>query len=180
MQRTKRSADRVCRNLVQDGIPAAALHGNKAQNARVKALNGFRSGQVRVLVATDIAARGIDVPGISHVINYELPNEPESYVHRIGRTARAGAGGTALSLCESGEVPYLQAIERLMQTNVETAEHPLSEERDETVHSRPKGSSKAGAPSGRRRRRSRGRTSNAAAAGPAKPRNDRQRRDRSL
>ena len=178
--RTKRSADRVCRNLVQDGILAAALHGNKAQNARVKALNGFRSGQVRVLVATDIAARGIDVPGISHVINYELPNEPESYVHRIGRTARAGAGGTALSLCESGEVPYLQAIERLMQTNVETAEHPLSEERDETVHSRPKGSSKAGAPSGRRRRRSPGRTSNAAAAGPAKPRNDRQRRDRSL
>ncbi len=176
--RTKRSADRVCRNLVQDGIVAAALHGNKAQNARVKALNGFRSGQVRVLVATDIAARGIDVPGISHVINYELPNEPESYVHRIGRTARAGAGGIALSLCESGEVPYLKAIERLMRANVETAEHPLSEERDETVHSRPNGG-KAGAPSGRRRSRRRSPNA-AAAAGPAKPRNGRQRRDRSL
>ena len=91
--RTKRGADRVCRNLTQAGIARGASHGNKAQNARVRALDAFRNGKVRILVATDIAARGIDVPNISHVINYELPNEPESYVHRIGRTARAGAEG---------------------------------------------------------------------------------------
>jgi ATP-dependent RNA helicase RhlE len=121
--RTKRGADRVCRNLMQAGIDAAALHGNKAQNARVRALNDFRSGRVRILVATDIAARGIDVPDISHVVNYELPYEPESYVHRIGRTARAGAGGIALSFCDHGERPYLQAIERLMRSPVAVGEH---------------------------------------------------------
>jgi len=121
--RTKRGADRVCRNLVQADIDAVALHGNKAQNARVRALESFRSGRVRVLVATDIAARGIDVPGISHVINYELPNEPESYVHRIGRTARAGAGGAAVAFCDQSERPYLQAIERLMGARVTVAEH---------------------------------------------------------
>ena len=124
--RTKRGADRVCRNLVQAGFSATALHGNKAQNARVRALEAFRSGQVRVLVATDIAARGIDVANISHVVNYELPNEPESYVHRIGRTARAGAGGMALSLCDTSERPYLLAIERLMRTPVAVAEHRLA------------------------------------------------------
>ena len=121
--RTKRGADRVCRNLVQAGFAATALHGNKAQNARVRALDAFRSGDVRILVATDIAARGIDVPGISHVVNYELPNEPESYVHRIGRTARAGAGGSALSFCDQSERPYLRAIERLMRSPVTVAEH---------------------------------------------------------
>jgi len=124
--RTKRGADRVCRQLAQAGIAADALHGNKAQNARVRALDAFRSGSVRVLVATDIAARGIDVPGISHVINYELPNEPESYVHRIGRTARAGAGGAALSLCDQNEQPYLRAIESLMRRKVTVAEHRLA------------------------------------------------------
>ena len=124
--RTKRGADRVCRNLVQAGIAAVALHGNKAQNARVRALDTFRNGSMRVLVATDIAARGIDVPGISHVVNYELPNEPESYVHRIGRTARAGADGSALSFCDHSERPHLQAIERLMRTSVAVADHPLA------------------------------------------------------
>ena len=124
--RTKRGADRVCRNLVQAGIAAVALHGNKAQNARVRALNAFRSGHVRILVATDIAARGIDVPNISHVVNYDLPNEPESYVHRVGRTARAGAGGTALAFCDQNERPYLQAIERLMGSPVSVGEHPLA------------------------------------------------------
>ena len=124
--RTKRGADRVCRSLMQAGISVAALHGNKAQNARVRALDDFRSGRVRVLVATDIAARGIDVPNISHVINYELPNEPESYVHRIGRTARAGAGGAALSLCDASERPHLQAIERLMRAPVAVADHRLA------------------------------------------------------
>jgi ATP-dependent RNA helicase RhlE len=121
--RTKRGADRVCRNLVQAGMNAVALHGNKAQNARVRALDAFRSGRVRILVATDIAARGIDVPHISHVVNYELPNEPESYVHRIGRTARAGAGGVALSFCDHSERPYLEAIERLMRSPVDVGEH---------------------------------------------------------
>jgi ATP-dependent RNA helicase RhlE len=125
--RTKRGADRVCRQLGQAGIAADALHGNKAQNARVRALDAFRNGSVRVLVATDIAARGIDVPGISHVINYELPNEPESYVHRIGRTARAGARGAALSFCDQSERPYLRAIESLMRRKVIVAEHRLAE-----------------------------------------------------
>ena len=124
--RTKRRADRVCRHLVQAGLAATAIHGNKAQNARMRALDGFRSGRVRILVATDIAARGIDVPGISHVINFELPNDPESYVHRVGRTARAGAQGTALSLCDHGELPYLKSIERLMRTSIQVAEHPLA------------------------------------------------------
>jgi ATP-dependent RNA helicase RhlE len=121
--RTKRGADRVRRHLAQAGIAADALHGNKAQNARVRALEAFRSGQVCVLVATDIAARGIDVPNISHVINYDLPNEPESYVHRIGRTARAGAGGAALSLCDQSEQLFLRAIETLMRRKLAVAEH---------------------------------------------------------
>jgi ATP-dependent RNA helicase RhlE len=124
--RTKRGADRVCRNLMQAGLSATALHGNKAQNARVRALDAFRSGRVRILVATDIAARGIDVPNISHVVNYELPNEPESYVHRIGRTARAGAGGAALSLCDASERPHLQAIERLMRAPIAVGDHRLA------------------------------------------------------
>jgi ATP-dependent RNA helicase RhlE len=124
--RTKRGADRVCRNLTQAGLAAVALHGNKAQNARVRALADFRSGRVRILVATDIAARGIDVPNISHVVNYELPNEPESYVHRIGRTARAGAEGSALSFCDHSERPHLQAIERLMRSSVAVDEHRLA------------------------------------------------------
>jgi ATP-dependent RNA helicase RhlE len=124
--RTKRGADRVCRNLMQAGIGTVALHGNKAQNARTRALDAFRRGDARVLVATDIAARGIDVPGISHVINYELPNEPESYVHRIGRTARAGAEGVALSFCDQSERPHLQTIERLMRSTVTVGEHHLA------------------------------------------------------
>ena len=106
--RTKRGADRVCRNLTQAGLAAVALHGNKAQNARVRALDAFRHGRVRILVATDIAARGIDVPNISHVINYELPNEPESYVHRIGRTARAGAEGAACHSAITASGPILR------------------------------------------------------------------------
>jgi len=124
--RTKRGADRVCKNLAQAGLAAVALHGNKAQNARVRALDSFRQGRVRILVATDIAARGIDVPNISHVVNYELPNEPESYVHRIGRTARAGAEGAALSFCDHSERSYLKAIERLMGSSVTVAEHRLA------------------------------------------------------
>jgi ATP-dependent RNA helicase RhlE len=156
--RTKRGADRVCRNLVQSGFSAVALHGNKAQNARVRALEAFRSGEARILVATDIAARGIDVPGISHVVNYELPNEPESYVHRIGRTARAGAEGAALSFCDQSERPYLQAIERLMRSTVSVGEHRLAvtpPAAPTTHRQRPHGESAA--PAKPRRNRPRGR-----------------------
>jgi ATP-dependent RNA helicase RhlE len=112
--RTKHRANRVAEQLTKSGITADAIHGNKSQGARQRALKRFRDGEVRVLVATDIAARGIDVDEVSHVINYELPNEPESYVHRIGRTARAGADGIALSLCDRGERAYLKDIERLI------------------------------------------------------------------
>jgi ATP-dependent RNA helicase RhlE len=111
--RTKHGANRVSADLDKAGIAAAAIHGNKSQQARQRALEGFRAGHSRVLVATDIAARGIDVDGVTHVINYELPHEPESYVHRIGRTARAGAAGVALSLCDASERGQLRAIERL-------------------------------------------------------------------
>ncbi|MFW2390869.1 MAG: DEAD/DEAH box helicase [Methyloceanibacter sp.] len=159
--RTKRGADRVCRHLVEAGLTAAALHGNKAQNARVRALDGFRSGRVQILVATDIAARGIDVPGISHVINYELPNEPESYVHRIGRTARAGAQGTALSLCDNSERPYLKAIERLMRVDVSVVEHTLAEREDTSP--RPGNRNGAKRHAAKKRRTNRGRRPNRAA-----------------
>jgi len=116
--RTKHGANRVAELLDKAGIPADAIHGNKSQGARQKALTDFRDGKIRVLVATDIAARGIDVDGVTHVFNYELPNEPESYVHRIGRTARAGASGIALSLCDAEEVAYLRAIEKTIHQSV--------------------------------------------------------------
>ena len=112
--RTKHRANRVAEKLDRGGIAAEAIHGNKSQGARQRALQRFRDGDARVLVATDIAARGLDVAGISHVINYELPNEPENYVHRIGRTARAGAGGAAVSFCDVTERNYLRGIERLI------------------------------------------------------------------
>ena len=113
--RTKHGADRVTRALLRSGIGAEAIHGNKSQNQRGRVLAAFRDGRVRVLVATDVAARGIDVDAITHVINYDLPNVPESYVHRIGRTARAGAAGTAISLCSAEELPHLRAIEKLIR-----------------------------------------------------------------
>jgi ATP-dependent RNA helicase RhlE len=113
--RTKRGADKVVRGLAQAGLPAAAIHGNKSQSQRERVLAAFRTGEVRTLVATDIAARGIDVDGITHVINYDLPNVPESYVHRIGRTARAGAAGAAISFCDPEERAYLRDIEKLIR-----------------------------------------------------------------
>ncbi len=116
--RTKHLAGRLAKQLIAKGVEAAAIHGNKSQSARTKALEGFRGGEVRVLVATDIAARGIDVEQVSHVINYDLPNEPESYVHRIGRTARAGADGVSISFCCGDEVSYLRSIERLIGKTV--------------------------------------------------------------
>jgi ATP-dependent RNA helicase RhlE len=113
--RTKHGADRVTKNLSIDGHDAAAIHGNKSQNARQAALKAFASGKARILVATDIAARGIDVPNISHVINYELPDDPENYVHRIGRTARNGASGSAITLCDGTERGKLRDVERLIR-----------------------------------------------------------------
>jgi ATP-dependent RNA helicase RhlE len=116
--RTKHGADRVVKHLGEDGVAAAAIHGNKSQPQRERALADFRSGATRVLVATDIAARGIDVVGVTHVINFELPNVPESYVHRIGRTARAGAAGIAISLCDGSERAFLRDIEKLIRARV--------------------------------------------------------------
>ncbi len=123
--RTKHGANKVVTQLVRASIPAEAIHGNKSQGARERALSHFKTGQTRVLVATDIAARGIDVDGISHVINYDLPDVAESYVHRIGRTARAGASGVAFSFCDSEERPLLRDIERLIRMRVPVvADHP--------------------------------------------------------
>jgi ATP-dependent RNA helicase RhlE len=116
--RTKHGADRVVKHLAEDGIDAAAIHGNKSQPQREKALAAFRAGATRVLVATDIAARGIDVAGVALVVNFELPNVPESYVHRIGRTARAGASGLAISLCDGSERPFLRDIEKLIRARL--------------------------------------------------------------
>jgi len=123
--RTKRGADRVTKFLNQIEIKADAIHGDKKQSARQRALRDFKAGKIRALVATDIAARGIDVENVTHVINYELPNEPESYVHRIGRTARGGAKGIALSLCDSEERAYLKAIEKATRQKLEVVvDHP--------------------------------------------------------
>ncbi len=116
--RTKHAANRVAEQLLKCGVSADAIHGNKSQNARQRSLEAFKSGKARVLVATDIAARGIDVDGISHVINYELPADAESYVHRIGRTARAGMSGAAISFCDAEEVGDLRAIERLTRQTI--------------------------------------------------------------
>lgn len=112
--RTKHGANKLSEKLEKSGMSSAAIHGNKTQNARTKALDGFKKGQIRVLVATDIAARGLDIPLLPHVVNYELPNVPEDYVHRIGRTGRAGASGEAVSLVCAEEIDYLRGIEKLL------------------------------------------------------------------
>ena len=116
--RTKHGADKIAKDLNKQGIPAAAIHGNKSQSARVAALEGFKAGNTKVLVATDIAARGIDISELSHVFNYDLPEVPETYVHRIGRTARAGADGTAVSFCAPEEKEYLAGIEKLNRRSI--------------------------------------------------------------
>jgi len=124
--RTKRRADHLTRQLSNNGISADAIHSNKSQNARQRALAAFDRGRIKVLVATDIVARGIDVEGISHVINFEMPNDPESYVHRIGRTARAGAPGIALSFCDAGEINMLRGIEKLTGSHITAVDdHPF-------------------------------------------------------
>ena len=125
----KHAANKVCEKLAKAGIIAEAIHGNKSQSARTAALEGFKTGRVRVLVATDIAARGIDVDNITHVINYHLPIEPETYIHRIGRTARAGAEGDAISFCSPEERDFLRAIERLIRKPIPVeTQHPYHSE----------------------------------------------------
>ena len=137
--RTKHGADKVVRSLAKAGIAAHAIHGNKSQPQRERVMAAFRAGQVNTLIATDIAARGIDVDGISHVINYDLPNIPESYVHRIGRTARAGAAGIAISFCAADEVPFLRDIEKLIRASI-----PATDRRSaRPAHGRPE---RTGAP----------------------------------
>ncbi|MHC1708138.1 MAG: DEAD/DEAH box helicase [Bacteroidales bacterium] len=124
--RTKHGADVVVRELNRNGITASAIHGNKSQPAREKALNEFKKKSIRVLVATDIASRGIDIDRISHVINFEIPEVAETYIHRIGRTARAGASGTALSFCSSEEKPYLKGIHKLIRKDIDVVSvHPF-------------------------------------------------------
>jgi ATP-dependent RNA helicase RhlE len=178
--RTKHGADRVVRHLSAAGIEAIAIHGNKSQPQRERALAGFRAGGSRVLVATDIAARGIDVEGVSHVINFELPNVPEDYVHRIGRTARAGAAGVAISLCSDEERGYLRDIEKLTRLAVRQLHIPLvpikqhrSPVPQERIESAPARDLKTGGrrrPDGRSRGERRGgrTTPSSAAASPAR------------
>ena len=125
--RTKRGADRVARDLVKSGIPAEAIHGDKSQPAREKALDGFKNRRLRVLVATDIAARGIDVDRLSHVINFEIPEVAETYVHRIGRTGRAGKGGIAISFCTEEEMPYVRSIQKLINKSIPAFKHPYAQ-----------------------------------------------------
>jgi ATP-dependent RNA helicase RhlE len=131
--RTKRGANRVAEALEKTGVPSEAIHGNKSQNARQRALDAFSRGRARVLVATDLAARGIDVQGVTHVINYELPAEAESYVHRIGRTARAGASGVALSFCDGSERGQLKSIERLTNQRLAVLQVPANEDMPQPV-----------------------------------------------
>ncbi len=153
--RTKHGADRVVKKLLKSGIESAAIHGNKSQNARTRALGDFRSGKTWVLVATDIAARGIDIEGISHVINFELPHEPESYVHRIGRTARAGADGIAWSLVEPDENKRLRAIEKLTKVKLKTMDIglPNASPPAESSEAPPRAEKTDASPARKRRRR---------------------------
>jgi ATP-dependent RNA helicase RhlE len=125
--RTKHGADKVVKELNKNGIKAEAIHGNKSQNARERALKGFKNRSLRVLVATDIASRGIDVDKLTHVINFEIPEQAETYVHRIGRTGRAGESGVALSFCNTDERAYLRNIHKLIKKNIDVvATHPFS------------------------------------------------------
>jgi ATP-dependent RNA helicase RhlE len=153
--RTKHGANRVAKQLAVANIGAAAIHGNKSQGARTRALEQFRGGATRVLVATDIAARGIDIEGITHVVNFDLPEVAESYVHRIGRTARAGASGTAWSFCDDEERGLLRDIERLIRVQLEVVpDHPMASSNPppaRTPPPQPYGRAPAYVPSGARR-----------------------------
>jgi ATP-dependent RNA helicase RhlE len=137
--RTKHRARKVEKILAKQDLPSDSIHGDKSQAARTRALANFKSGKIQVLVATDVASRGIDVDDITHVVNFELPNEAETYVHRIGRTARAGAEGNAISLCDASEMSYLRDIERLMSITLRVdREHPFHQERTETRRRAPR------------------------------------------
>ncbi|MEO5373420.1 MAG: DEAD/DEAH box helicase [Alphaproteobacteria bacterium] len=161
--RTKHGADRLVEQLRKGAVSAGAIHGNKSQGARQRALADFKSGHVSTLVATDIAARGIDIDDISHVINFDMPVEPESYVHRIGRTARAGSGGTALSLCDADEIGHLKAIEKTIRRPVPIdEEHAYHADAVARLHTRPPMKSAGNTP--------RSRTAAAAAAKPRQAR----------
>ena len=163
--RTKHRANRVAEQLDKSGIAADAIHGNKSQGARQRALKRFRDGHARVLVATDIAARGIDVDEVSHVINFELPNEPESYVHRIGRTARAGADGVALSLCDHSERGYLKDIERLIGLRLTVVgDAPCEDASEDRREARPARQNRRRGPAPSRRRKRSGNRRRAPAA----------------
>jgi ATP-dependent RNA helicase RhlE len=145
--RTKHGADKLQRDLAKAGIDAAAIHGNKSQNQRERALAAFKAPRPPVLIATDIAARGIDVDGVSHVVNYELPHEPETYVHRIGRTGRAGQTGAAVSFCDPEERQRLRAIEKLLRQPIASRNAPPAggevEPADEPRAARPRGGSQS-------------------------------------
>ncbi len=171
--RTKHGANKLVEQLDRANIQAEAIHGNKSQTARERALSNFKAGKTRVLVATDIAARGIDVDDVTHVINFDLPNEPESYVHRIGRTARAGASGIAYSFCDTDERPYLRDIERLIRLRVPVvAEHPYvsaepapAASSNDSRNTRRDGRNGSAPRSSDQNRGSRGRNGNRAASG---------------
>jgi ATP-dependent RNA helicase RhlE len=158
--RTKHGADKVVRGLIKAGIAAEAIHGNKSQSQRERVLAAFRKGDVKTLVATDIAARGIDVDGISHVVNFDLPDVPETYVHRIGRTARAGAGGFAVSLCDSEEAGLLRDIEKLIRKSIPATDSRTHAGRPETPaskgHAANHAAPAASRSAGKRRRQRRG------------------------
>jgi superfamily II DNA/RNA helicase len=157
--RTKRGADKVMRGLARAGIAAEAIHGNKSQNQRERVLAAFRKGEVLTLVATDIAARGIDVEGISHVVNFDLPNVPETYVHRIGRTARAGAHGVAISLCDPAEAALLRDIEKLIRMSIPATDHRSFPQRAQHSAIHDSAGRPPAQPRGDRRPRQRGQTS---------------------
>ncbi|MEO8560065.1 MAG: DEAD/DEAH box helicase, partial [Rhodospirillales bacterium] len=160
--RTKRGADKVARHLDSAGIAAEAIHGNKSQGQRERSLAAFRNGKARVLVATDIAARGIDIDGVTHVVNYELPHVPEAYVHRIGRTARAGAEGVAIALCDREEMPLLRDIEKLTRLRLPSTDRrnpggaPMSTEAGDERQGERHGDRRHGDRSGDRRGNHRG------------------------
>ena len=161
--RTKHRANNLAKQLSKAHLPAEAIHGGKSQTARTRALSNFRSGKTSILVATDIAARGLDIESVTHVINFDLPNIPESYVHRIGRTARAGADGIAYSFCDADERPYLKDIEKLIQQRIEVnQDHPyVSTSPDpEPTPQKQNGSKSNGNSRNRRRRRNRNRNRN--------------------
>jgi superfamily II DNA/RNA helicase len=147
--RTKHGADKVARNLTKAGVAAEAIHGNKSQNQRERVLGAFRAGKLKTLVATDIAARGIDVTGISHVINYDLPNIPESYVHRIGRTARAGAAGIATSFCDQEERAYLRDIEKLIRMTIPATDRRSAQPKQDHQAAKPANHHRPQQPRGR-------------------------------